>query len=249
MRLIITFIIAMVARPLLAECGCPSEATSKHVLISTGGGTSLGFVVCGYEEQRRARKVRGSEFQVFRCGDKYPALEFDALQTADLIDAGGGLNIVQVSNWPFGKGWSWEFVPVAETTLNFEAPQPDWRPRLPKPAVSNRDVRTFIKHYISDVERLGRAYAPDENVVAQLFTAMAAGNADAARLFQSMRQDVNLDGAAAEIYEIARAEYALGRPANSPLQRTQPRSSSHRRPASQTEFCHLKGRAAERQRR
>jgi hypothetical protein len=43
---------------------------------------------------------------------------------------------------------------------------------------------------------------------------MASGNRKAARFFRSMRRDVNLDGAAAELYKVAVAEYALGRTSN-----------------------------------
>jgi len=105
------------------------------------------------------------------------------------------------------------FVPVAETMLDSISTSPGWKPRLPRPELADAEVRHFVSVYAAKVQRLGRSYAPDENVVGQLFAAMASGDRKATRLFQSMRRDVNLGGAAAELYAVAVAEYApAGRP-------------------------------------
>jgi hypothetical protein len=202
--------VTVFATPLFARCSCPPEAISKHLLISTASGTASGFVACGYEDARAQEKVRASEFEVFRCNNRSRVLQFDALETADLNDVRGNLAVVRVSNWPFGKHWTWVFVPVAETLLNAKATSPRWKPRLPKPELTDAEVRHFVRVYAANVRGLGRKYAPDENVVAQLFAATVSGNREATRLFRSMRLDVNLDGAAAEVYDVAVAEFALG---------------------------------------
>ena len=202
------------ATQLFAGCPCPPQAASKHLLISTGSGPASGFVACGYEDARSQVTIRSSELEVFRCDNGTRILAFDALQTADLTDVGADLAVVRVSRWPFGKHWSWVFVPVAETMLGSTSTSPRWKPRLPRPELTDAEVRHFVSVYSAKVRRLGRSYAPDENTVGQLFAAMASGDRKAARLFQSMRRDVNLDGAAGELYAVAVAEYALGRPPN-----------------------------------
>lgn len=206
--------VIVAATPLFAACPCPPQAVSKHLLIATGSGPASGFVACGYEDARTPVTIRASEFEVFRCDNGSRALAFDALETADLTDVGGDLAVVRVSQWPFGKHWSWVFVPVAETMLGSTATSPKWKPRLPRPELTEAEVRHFVSVYAAEVRRRGRTYAPDENVVGQLFAAMANGDRKAARLFQSMLRDVNLDGAAAERYKVAVAEYALGRTPN-----------------------------------
>ncbi|HEX8170700.1 MAG TPA: hypothetical protein VF824_09195 [Thermoanaerobaculia bacterium] len=52
-----------------------------------------------------------------------------------------------------------------------------------------------------------RSYAEAEEFVARLFTAAVAGHPTAQKLFLRMRDDAGLDGAAAEIYEMARQTY------------------------------------------
>jgi len=210
----LSFLCIAVAAPLFAGCLCPPEALSKHLLISTAPGTGTGFVACGYEDARTKGVIRASEFEVFRCDNHSLVLDFDPLETADLRDVGGDLNVVRVANWPFGRHWTWLFVPIAETTLSSRSTVPAWQPRLPKPKLTRTEVRNFVQGYASSLQRLGREYVPDENVVAQMFAAMAGGDPDATRLFRSMRREVNLDGAAGEIYEMAVADYAVGRPPN-----------------------------------
>lgn len=203
--------ITAVATPLLAACPCPPQAGSKHFLISTGSGSTSGLVACGYEDARTQVTIRASEFEVFRCDNGSRILAFDALETADLTDVGGDLAVVRVCRWPFGKHWTWVFIPVAETMLGSTSTSPRWKPRLPRPELTDAEVRHFVTVYAAEVRRRGRSYSPDENAVGQLFAAMASGDRKAARLFRSMRRDVNLDGAAAELYKVAVAEYALGR--------------------------------------
>jgi hypothetical protein len=202
------------ATVLRAECTCPPESRSKHLLITTSENNAKGFVACGYEDGRSGNSVRGSEFQVFRCGIPGAVLEFDALETADLNAVTGNLHVVRVSNWPFGKRWTWQYVPVAETTLTQDDIAVEWKRLLPTPTVTRSEVRRFLRIYVATVKKRGRSYAPDEEVVARLFAAMATGNRTALQLFRAMPRDVTLDGAAGEIYEIALAEFQLGRPPN-----------------------------------
>jgi hypothetical protein len=129
--------------------------------------------------------------------------------------AGANLRVVRVSNWPFGKHWAWMFVPVAETLFDPAVTKVIWKPRLPKPKLTKAEVQQFVRKYAATVQRLGPSYAPDEKTVAQLFAATVFGSTSAARLFHSMRRDVNLDGATAEVYEMAIADFAVGRPPNS----------------------------------
>jgi hypothetical protein len=139
------------ATPLLAGCPCPPQAVSKHLLISTGSGPASGFVACGYEDARTQVTIRASEFEVFRCDNGNRSLEFDARETADLTDVGGDLALVRVSNWPFGKHWSWVFVPVAETMLGSTSTCPRWKPRLPRPELTDAEVRHFVTVYAAHV--------------------------------------------------------------------------------------------------
>jgi hypothetical protein len=212
-RLLLGFMAA--APHLNAACSCPSEALSKRLLVATAPGTTSGFVACGYEDARASGRVRASEFEVFRCDDRKRVLQFGALETADLNEVEAGLHLVRVSNWPFGKHWTWKAVPVGESTLEIESTELTWQPRLPKPELTDTEIGRFLQKYAAAVRHLGRNYTPDENVVAQLFAATVFGSQDAIRLFCSMPHDVNLDGAVLELYRIAVADYAMGRPAGS----------------------------------
>ncbi len=194
------------------ECGCPARALSSNRLITTAAGSAGGLVVCGYEDDRVSERVRGSEFEVFRCSDGRRVLEFGALDIADLEAAGADLRVTRVAHWPFGVAWQWRYVPVAELLLKAEgaADTDTWTPRLPKAEVAPEAVRDFLIIYRAALRHSGQRYTPDEDVVAKLFAAMATGNAEARRLFESMREDVTLDGAAAEVYAMAAEDFRIG---------------------------------------
>jgi hypothetical protein len=194
------------------ECGCPPGARSSNRLIATADGSAGGLVVCGYEDARVGERVRGSEFEVFRCGDGRRILEFGALDTADLEAVGADLRVIRVADWPFGVAWQWRYVPVAELLLKAEddTDTGSWRPRLPKAEVAPEAVLDFLIIYREALRDFGQGYAPDEDIVARLFAAMASGNAEAGRLFGSMPEDVNLDGAAAEVYAMAVEDFRVG---------------------------------------
>lgn len=207
-------ILSVLAVPtvVLADCGCPQSAGSKDLLITTAPGRSgKGLVACGYKEEgSRGVVVRGSEFEVFRCSDTRRLLEFGALETVDLKAERADLHMTRLSNWPFGPGWSWDSVPVAEAVLTESGAAPAWKASLPKPRIRTEEIEAFLREYRAAVQHAGRKYAPDENVVGKLFVAMVAGNPEAKRLFWEMPQTVNLDGHAAELYNAAVGDYRLG---------------------------------------
>jgi len=194
------------------ECGCPTGASASNRLITTAAGSAGGLVVCGYEDARAGERVRGSEFEVFRCSDGRRVLEFGALETADLEAVGADLRVIRVAHWPFGVAWQWRYVPVAELLLKAEGDTDtgSWTPRLPKAEVAPEAVRDFLISYRAALRDSGQRYFPDEDVVARLFAAMATGNAEARGLLESMRKDVTLDGAAAEVYAMAVEDFQIG---------------------------------------
>jgi hypothetical protein len=193
-----------------ADCRCPPSSQSSHFLITTARGTRDGFVACGYEDGRRGKIVRASEFEVFRCSDERRLLEFGAVVTADLESRGDDLRVVRVENWPFGRKWKWVYVSLAELLLSSTGDSAGWQPRLGRPFITSGEVRAFLHEYRTAVRKQGHGYTPDEEVVARLFVAMASGDREARQLFRSMRTEVNLDGATAEIYNMAVKEYELG---------------------------------------
>jgi len=170
-----------------------------------------GVVACGYEDGRRGKIVRGSEVQVFRCGQSEELLYFDGTQTVTIEPAGDAFRIVEYSHWPFGKHWTWIEVPVVEWRIDSRSSNhPLGRPRLGKPDVTTVEIKQFLREYrawvaMSDHRRGG------EESVGRMFAAMVSGDPEAIRLFKSMRSDAGLDGAAAEDYEYAVHDYRLGK--------------------------------------
>jgi len=196
---------------LRADCHCPESAESKTLLITTAPGQpGKGLVACGSKEGSRGVVVRGSEFEVFRCSDSRRLLQIGSLETVDLRPAGADLHMARLSNWPFGSGWSWDYVPVAEATLAESGEEPTWKGSLPKPQIRTEEIEAFLRTYRADVHHAGRKYSPDESVVGKLFVAMVAGNQEAKRLFWEMPRAVKLDGAVAEEYDVAVRDYRLG---------------------------------------
>lgn len=185
----------------------------RHVcdkpLVSSKSLSGRGLVACGYLEGRHGSRTRASEFAVYRCSDSRKLLEFGALQTADLLATAKGIVVVEVSRWPFGRHWQEKYVSIRETILD-GSDTVTWKPRLRRARVSRAAVKRFLRDYTTQLRRRGRLFTPDEAIVAKLFAAAMTGDPTAQRLFGTMRQDVSLDGAAAEIYEMALADQRNG---------------------------------------
>jgi hypothetical protein len=194
----------------LADCGCPPTADSTRLLITVGTSAN-GLVACGYEDERRARSVVASEFQIFRCAGTEPLMEFGALRKAILRNRGSVLQVTEVEEWPFGKQWKWVLVPVYEWHLSVDDPQPKvFRTLTATPQATRAEIDALVReyrHWLSQ-PRATRSYYSLETYVARLFTAAIAGDRDANALFLTMSEDdVGLDGASSETYHLAMATY------------------------------------------
>jgi hypothetical protein len=215
-RVFAALLFALCGANAAADCRCPDAARSRNLLMTVETDAHAGLVACGYEDERRPDSVVASEFQIFRCGHPEPLLEFDALQTAALRNTGAALQVTELERWPFGKEWQWVQVPVYEWLLSPHDPRPEF-PRIfpPAPAVTRREIEAFIREYKQWISIPGneRSYDLAEQFVARLFTSAVAGEDEADALFLTMRDDVELDGAAAEIYGQARATYDVWREA------------------------------------
>jgi hypothetical protein len=202
------FVVILVALNTRAACRCPASAISGHLLVTTPHHGRGGVVACGYEDSRRGKVVRASEFQVFRCDRPEALFALSAAHSAMLEPVGGALRVVEIAHWPFGAHWKWIEVPIAEWFIDsdFSARRVP-RPRLPKPLATKGEVQDFLRHYRTWLASPKRDHANAEDLVGRLFAAATTGDAEAGRLWLSMRSDAGLDGAASEDY--ATAEYDL----------------------------------------
>ena len=156
--------------------------------------------------------MRGSEIQVFRCDQSDELLSFDGTQTVTLEPTGDALRVVEYSKWPFGKQWKWIEVPVAEWLVDpRSSAQPVAHPRLPKPQVTKAEVREFLRKYRAWIAAPHLHHEDGEEMVGRIFAAAVTGDAEARRLFLSMRSDAPIDGAAAEDYATAEYHQRIGR--------------------------------------
>lgn len=169
------------------------------------------LVVCGYVVERRLPVVHAAEFRVLVRATGKRLLELGATEDAELRAVGDDLQIVRVAKWPFGRHWAWTFVPISQTVVSARGGRLVWQPRLSTPQVTPSEITQFLRNYQARVRRQGRAWAPSEEVVGRLFTAMVAGDSVAASLFRSMPRDVSLDGVTAEDYQQATEDYDAGR--------------------------------------
>lgn len=183
-----------------AHSGCEQSCPEPLLTAATAKGDRL--LLCGYLDDRLGTTVRVSEFSIFRCADSRVILNFDGTQTAEIRIAPTGLEVVEVSKWPFGENWEWVYVPVREALID-GSDSISWRPRFGKPRLSLPAIGQFVHDYAARVGREGKAYGPDDEVVGKLFAAAATGDSTAKRLFEAMPRDVHLDGAAAEAYDVA----------------------------------------------
>jgi hypothetical protein len=197
----------------LAGCGCPTSALSSRLLVTVPAEGRGGVVACGYEESRRGKVIRASEFQVFRCEGSEEVLNLSAVHSATLEAVGDVVRVVEIAHWPFGEHWQLVEIPVAEWLIDshFRLHQAPPRPRLPKPRVTRREVKQFLREYQAWLAKPDRDYANAEDLVGRLFAAMASGDGEAGRLFLSMRSDAGLDGAALEDHALATYDYRIGR--------------------------------------
>jgi hypothetical protein len=186
-----------------ADCRCPANDGSP-VLITTGAPASPGFVVCGYQVERRAGKVRASEFDVVRCRDHTTVLEFGATRTADLEPQGDDLVVTEVSRWPVGPDGDWQYVPIARLVLRPDSTKAEpWKPLLEPPRMPALQVARFLSAYKRTRRGSGGRYEPGEKDIGRLFIAALSGNGEARDLFCQVARQAHVDGAAAEAYAIA----------------------------------------------
>ena len=149
---------------------------------------------------------------MFRCEGSEQVLHFSAVQSATLEPVGDAMRVGEIAHWPFGEHWRGMEIPVAEWLIDSHSrPHQTPRPRLPRPRVSRREIRLFLREYRTWLAKPDRDNANAEDTVGRLFTAMASGDGEAGRRFLSMRSDATLDGAASEDYAIAAYEYSIGR--------------------------------------
>lgn len=208
MRSAVFFVALLLAVEARADCRCPNAASARIVIASAE--SRGGLVACGYKESRRGGVIEVSELQVFRCDRTEPLLDFDGTQTATVERVGDSLRVIEYSHYPFGEHWKWIRVAVAEWRIDSRYAKNSLpRPRLPKPRVSQPEVRKFLRDYRTRLVKSDRRCC-DEESVSRMFVAAVSGNREALRLFQSMKSDAGLDGAAAEEHEYAKYHYSIG---------------------------------------
>gem|GEM_PF-2496110 len=211
MRRAALFVALLVAVEGRAACRCPASAISGHFLVTTPAHGHGGVVACGYEDSRRGKVVRASEFQVFRCDRSEALFALSATHSATLEPVSGVLRVVEIAHWPFGPRWKWMEVPIAEWLIDSDfSTRHVPRPRLPKPLVTKGEVQDFLRHYRAWLASPKRDHANAEDLVGRLFAAATTGDAEARRLWLSMRSDAGLDGAASEDYATAEYDQRIG---------------------------------------
>jgi hypothetical protein len=207
-RRAVFFLAVLLALKARADCLCPNPASASIVIAPTE--RRVGLVACGHEEGRRGGVIEVSELQVFRCDRTEPLLELDGTQTATVERVGDSLRVIEYSQYPFEQHWKWIKVAVAEWRIDSRyAKNSVPRPRLPKPRVSQAEVTKFLRDYRTRLVKSDRRCC-DEESVSRMFVAAVSGNREALRLFQSMKSDARLDGAAAEEHESAKYHYSIG---------------------------------------
>jgi hypothetical protein len=139
-------------------------------------------------------------------------LALSATHSAALEPTGGALRVIEIAHWPFGLHWKWVEVPIAEWLIDSHAVKGQMpRPRLPKPRATKAEVRNFLRDYRAWLASPKRDYAIAEEMVGRLFAAAVTGDAEARRLWLTMRSDAGLDGAASEDYATAEYDQRIGR--------------------------------------
>lgn len=208
MRRAFLFVALITAVESRAACRCPNGASAT--IATAPAKTGVALIACGDEESRRGGVVEVSELQVLRCDRTEPLLEFDGTETATVERIGDSLRVIEYSQYPFGEHWKWIKVAVAEWRIDSRYAKNSLpRPRLPKPRVSQAEVRKFLRDYRTRLDKSDRRCC-DEESVSRMFVAAVSGNREALRLFQSMKADARLDGAAGEEHEYAKYHYSIG---------------------------------------
>jgi hypothetical protein len=210
-RQAVLFAALLVAVEGRAACRCPLSAFHTNLLITAPAEGRGGVVVCGIEESRKGKVILGSEIQLFRCDDSKELFYFDGTQKVTIEPVRGALRLVEYSDWPFGKGWKWIEVPVAEWLVDSASADSVAHPRLPKPQATKDEIRKFLRNYRAWIAAPDLHHEDGEEMVGRIFAAAVTGDAEAYRLFLSMRTDAPIDGAASEDYETAQYHYRVGR--------------------------------------
>jgi hypothetical protein len=177
---------------LALACSCP-----KSIGANAGAPPLIeasGFVACGYLDSRDGDVVRASEFDVFACGSDVPLVELGATQTALLRSRDGGLEIVEVANWPFGDEWKWIDVQI-------------WR-YVVKPGQPFAVTKTFILEAPRITRRDVEAAKDREELIGRLLAAALSGSASARTALIELRPKI-LPGHDAEVYAEAVETYQL----------------------------------------
>lgn len=181
---------ALLLAAALATCDCPNRLLR----------TDAGLLACG---DRDAGGI--TELKVLDCANGRTLLSFSALHrmTVERL-SGDRLRVVEHSEWPFGRHWKQIYVPVAEYIVaGHEAPKP--RVITPKPKATAKEIRAFIAEYRESLSR-GSRLAIDDTIVGKMYACVIAGKREARALFDAMPRDTNLDGAAAEAWDVANRE-------------------------------------------
>jgi len=181
---------ALLLAAALASCDCSNPLLR----------TETGLLACG---DRDGQAI--TELKVLDCANGRTLLSFSALHRMTLQRLRGGrLRIVERSEWPFGRHWKQIYVPVAEYLVNgHEAPQP--RVITAKPKATPAEIRAFIARYRELLSHRTRPVI-DDTTVGKMYACVIAGSRDARRLFDAMPRDTELDGAAAEAWDLAHRE-------------------------------------------
>jgi hypothetical protein len=194
-------------------CECPQVAASRDLVLATEAPASHGggFVVCGYTRERQAEVVVASEFEIFSCGGDKPMLTFGATKTALLRATPIGLEVTEVSNWPFGNEWRWVEVPIYRWELPYgKTAAPERTVVLTPPKIPTEQLDALFRWY-GDLARQSaevRRAAQSEEAVGRLFAAALTDEDRFRSIFKEMREALSLDGHSAEVYSEAEAMLA-----------------------------------------
>lgn len=194
-------------------CDCPQVATSQDLVLATEAPSSHGggFVVCGYTEERRAEVVVASEFEIFSCGGDKSILTFGATKNALLRATPTGLEVTEVSNWPFGNDWKWIEVSIYRWQLPYgKTAAPERTVVLTPPKIPTEQLDALFRWYgdlVSQSAEARRA-AQSEDAVGRLFAAALTDDDRFRPIFKEVPEVLSLDGHSAEVYSEAEATLA-----------------------------------------
>ncbi|HEV7667754.1 MAG TPA: hypothetical protein VGS22_04460 [Thermoanaerobaculia bacterium] len=168
------------------------------------------LVACGDLSERLAPdRARAEEVAVYACGTAEPVLSLSPLDAAEVHEVPGGVEVLELAPWPFGKGGESIDVPIWKNTV---ALFPDLGPRVERtfafvpPQLSAQEIHAAVEDYARWL-RKPDAFEEPEAMVGRLLAAALSGNAEARHALSSWNAETRVDDDLAEIWTDASQLY------------------------------------------